>query len=46
MAGATAGAYYGYGEIPEVWVSRLENRDKGRDYVINCVKKLITPTAK
>jgi len=42
MAGAIAGAYYGSGQIPEVWISRLENREKGRDYVITCVKKLIS----
>ena len=41
MAGAIAGAYYGYGQIPEAWVSRLENRAKGRDYVIRCVKELL-----
>ena len=41
MAGAIAGAYYGYGQIPEAWVSQLENRAKGRDYVISCVKELL-----
>ena len=41
MAGAIAGAYYGYGQIPEAWVSRLENGAKGRDYVINSVKEFL-----
>jgi ADP-ribosylglycohydrolase len=41
MAGAIAGAYYGYGQIPEAWVGQLENRAKGRDYVISCVKELL-----
>ena len=41
MAGAIAGAHYGYGQIPEAWLSPLENRAKGRDYVINCVKELV-----
>jgi len=41
MAGAIAGAYYGYGRIPEAWVSLLENRAKGQDHVINSVKELL-----
>jgi ADP-ribosylglycohydrolase len=41
MAGAIAGAYYGYGQIPEAWLSSLENRDKGRDYVVNCVRQIL-----
>lgn len=41
MAGAIAGAYYGYGQIPETWLDRLENRQKGRDYVIGCVKDIV-----
>jgi poly(ADP-ribose) glycohydrolase ARH3 len=41
MAGAMAGAYYGYAQIPEGWCNSLENRDKGRDYVINCVKQIL-----
>ncbi len=41
MAGAMAGAYYGYAQIPEAWSRSLENRDKGRDYVINCVRQIL-----
>lgn len=41
MAGAIAGAYYGYAQIPEAWLSSLENRDKGRDYVVNCVRQIL-----
>jgi poly(ADP-ribose) glycohydrolase ARH3 len=41
MAGALAGAYYGYAEIPEEWLGPLENRAKGRDYVVNCVTELV-----
>jgi ADP-ribosylglycohydrolase len=33
MAGALAGAYYGYSAIPSVWLEPLENGEKGRDYV-------------
>lgn len=40
MAGAIAGAYYGYGRIPETWLSKLENEHKGRDYVVDCVRQL------
>jgi ADP-ribosylglycohydrolase len=41
MAGAIAGAYYGYGQIPEEWLSPLENGAKGRDYVIDCVMRIV-----
>ena len=41
MAGAIAGAYYGCGKIPENWLNALENNEKGRDYVIDCVKRII-----
>jgi poly(ADP-ribose) glycohydrolase ARH3 len=44
MAGAIAGAYYGYGQIPKVWLKPLENAAKGRDYVINCVKQIVLDT--
>jgi poly(ADP-ribose) glycohydrolase ARH3 len=33
MAGAIAGAYYGYSSIPAAWCEPLENGTKGRDYV-------------
>jgi ADP-ribosylglycohydrolase len=33
MAGALAGAYYGYSSIPAAWLDALENGAKGRDYV-------------
>jgi poly(ADP-ribose) glycohydrolase ARH3 len=41
MAGAIAGAYYGYSEIPQAWLDPLENGAKGRDYVVNCVTELV-----
>jgi len=41
MAGAIAGGYYGYGQMPENWLNALENKGKGRDYVIDCVKRII-----
>ncbi len=40
MAGAIAGAYYGYGQIPEEWLARLENGQKGRDYVVSLAERL------
>jgi ADP-ribosylglycohydrolase len=33
MAGALAGAYYGYSSISAAWLAALENGAKGRDYV-------------
>ncbi|OEU80168.1 MAG: hypothetical protein BA872_04195 [Desulfobacterales bacterium C00003060] len=42
MAGAIAGAYYGYGQIPQEWLNTLENGAKGRDYVISCVKHIVS----
>ena len=42
MAGAIAGAYYGYSQIPEEWLSSLENGEKGRDYVIDCVSRIVS----
>ncbi len=42
MAGAIAGAYYGYGQIPREWLSPLENGAKGRDYVIDCVMRIVS----
>jgi poly(ADP-ribose) glycohydrolase ARH3 len=41
MAGAVAGAYYGYGQIPAEWLESLENGAKGRDYVVDCVRALV-----
>jgi len=41
MAGAIAGAYYGHSSIPRKWLDPLENGAKGRDYVANCVRKLV-----
>ena len=41
MAGAVAGAYYGFAQIPSLWLESLENGVKGRDYVVNCVKALV-----
>jgi poly(ADP-ribose) glycohydrolase ARH3 len=41
MAGAVAGAYYGYARIPDEWLASLENEEKGRDYVIDCVKRVV-----
>ena len=35
MAGALAGAFYGYSSIPSAWLEPLENGEKGRDYVIS-----------
>jgi ADP-ribosylglycohydrolase len=45
MAGAMAGAYYGYGQIPQEWLNSLENRVKGRDYLINCVKHIVSSSS-
>jgi len=42
MAGATAGAYYGCDVIPKQWLDSLENSLKGRDYVIDCVKDVVS----
>jgi poly(ADP-ribose) glycohydrolase ARH3 len=42
MAGAVAGAYYGYDKIPQEWLSSLENGPKGRDYVVKCVKQIVS----
>lgn len=42
MAGAIAGAYYGYGQIPKAWLDPLENAAKGRDYVVHCVRQIVS----
>lgn len=33
MTGSLAGAYHGYGSLPERWLYELENGVKGKDYV-------------
>jgi ADP-ribosylglycohydrolase len=40
MAGALAGAYYGFSSIPSTWLEPLENGDKGRDYVAALAEEL------
>lgn len=40
MAGAIAGAYYGYSSIPAAWLDPLENGAKGRDYVVALAEEL------
>jgi poly(ADP-ribose) glycohydrolase ARH3 len=40
MAGALAGAYYGYSFIPSAWLEPLENGEKGRDYVAVLAEEL------
>ena len=40
MAGAIAGAYYGFSSIPSVWSESLENGEKGRDYVASLAEEL------
>ncbi|HEX9949335.1 MAG TPA: ADP-ribosylglycohydrolase family protein [Thermodesulfobacteriota bacterium] len=40
MAGALAGAYYGYSSIPAAWLDPLENGAKGRDYVAALAEEL------
>ena len=46
MAGAVAGAYYGFSAIPREWVVPLENGEKGRDYVVALGKGLAELKAK
>jgi len=40
MTGAIAGAYHGVDEIPEEWKDILENKGKGRDYILFLAYKL------
>jgi poly(ADP-ribose) glycohydrolase ARH3 len=40
IAGATAGAYHGVTGIPAKWIDRLENEERGRDFVIDLAKRL------
>lgn len=40
MTGALAGAYLGAGAIPVAWFDVLENKDKGRDYVMELGRRM------
>jgi ADP-ribosylglycohydrolase len=40
MAGALAGASYGFSSIPTAWLEPLENGEKGRDYVAALAEEL------
>jgi len=40
MAGAIAGAYYGFSSIPSAWLEPLENGEQGRDYVVALAEEL------
>ena len=40
MAGAIAGAYYGYSQLPKEWLVPLENEGKGRDYILSLADRL------
>ena len=40
MTGAISGGYHGKRGIPPRWISRLENRGKGRDYIEKLAEKL------
>lgn len=40
MAGALAGAYYGFSSITSAWLEPLENGEKGRDYVAALAEEL------
>jgi poly(ADP-ribose) glycohydrolase ARH3 len=40
MAGAMAGAYHGVSAIPAAWTGRLENEERGRDFVIDLAGRL------
>jgi poly(ADP-ribose) glycohydrolase ARH3 len=42
MAGAVAGAYYGLDQIPKEWIEPLEDGVKGREYIITCVKRIVS----
>jgi poly(ADP-ribose) glycohydrolase ARH3 len=42
MAGAVAGAYYGVDQIPPEWIHPLENGEKGREYIVNCVRQIVS----
>lgn len=40
MAGAIAGAYYGLEAIPEEWLLRLEDEEKGKSYILHLAEEL------
>jgi poly(ADP-ribose) glycohydrolase ARH3 len=40
MTGALAGALHGVSSVPEDWLNDLENKGKGRDYIIELGEKL------
>jgi poly(ADP-ribose) glycohydrolase ARH3 len=40
ITGAIAGAYHGVNAIPAAWVNRLENEERGRDFVIDLGERL------
>jgi poly(ADP-ribose) glycohydrolase ARH3 len=40
IAGAIAGAYHGIAGIPSAWYERLENGERGRDFVIDLAEQL------
>jgi poly(ADP-ribose) glycohydrolase ARH3 len=42
MAGAVAGAYYGFDQIPQEWMDPLENGEKGREYAATCVRQIVS----
>lgn len=39
MAGAIAGAWYGYGQIPGQWLKSLENGPEGKEFICSLVEK-------
>ncbi len=41
MAGAIAGSFYGFGQIPTEWLDPLEDGPKGRSYVISLAERLV-----
>ena len=40
MAGAVAGAYWGLEAIPQRWLERLEEGEKGRSYILRLAQRL------
>ncbi len=40
MTGAIAGAYYGFGAIPQRWLERLEEGPKGKSYIMKLAERL------
>lgn len=41
MAGAIAGAYWGASTLPDRWLAKLENGERGRDYAVNLADELL-----